>query len=487
MDFGQHRPPMSVGAPLVLPGVDEALYQEAEARRQRQLQREEDAWAEAQQQSKPRLNRISKALSQTRLEREVREAFERCQEDVTNYEFDESGPTISCDRLGCVLEMLGLLRGTDAEDALCNRLALLLDKKETGRVTLESLLRFLSRILDRDNQERPRAPFTSVEDACFCHLESQLSRDFSRLMSNRLSRPRADSCRRTSQDVTSDVNCEPVVLSRATMPSSAGSTARVAGASDGPEIQPCSPFAPASRMGDGCQTPLARRSQNDTGRPAEDVHRMSRCHLLYHQAMFASRENAQLEQEHRQLRAREEMRECTFKPQVLPSRRPPSPTPQPRNYDTAVARMRQAQKRRAENRAQSEHIPCGENYERLRRLGTKPFSCYSRRPSSATRRTPLMYVDVNVGHGRTGRIGVHDGDDLTVLSRNFAKTFQLDHEAEQRLQEMLHQAYEDHKSSKTTKRVPRKKEEAPKGENSMESTSQHEKPACEEVARPLQE
>lgn len=55
-----------------------------------------------------------------------------------------------------------------------------------------------------------------------------------------------------------------------------------------------------------------------------------------------------------------------------------------------------------------------------------------------------MYVDVNVGRGRTGRIGVREGDDLQVLSSNFAKVFQLDSETVLKLEEMLQQAIHQH-------------------------------------------
>lgn len=169
---------------------------------------------------------------------------------------------------------------------------------------------------------------------------------------------------------------------------------------------------------------------------------ISRCHLLYHQAIFASRESAQLEEEIKILKQKEEMRECTFRPKLLPSRRTSSPIPQPRNFETTVARMRSAHRQRVKEYEESNHIPCGENYERLRRLGMQPFSSYFKDKASA-RQPPLMYVDVNVGRGRTGRIAVREGDNLRMLSWNFARVFQLDREAVHKLEEMLQQAYEE--------------------------------------------
>jgi hypothetical protein len=111
--------------------------------------------------------------------------------------------------------------------------------------------------------------------------------------------------------------------------------------------------------------------------------------------------------------------------------------------------MRTAQRRREEHVARSEHVPRGENYERLRRLGTQPFSCYYK--DRASRKAPLIYVDVTVGRGRTGRIAVHEGDDLRTLARSFAKTFQLDAEMEQTLTEHLEDACEDRRLAELSK------------------------------------
>jgi len=53
----------------------------------------------------------------------------------------------------------------------------------------------------------------------------------------------------------------------------------------------------------------------------------------------------------------------------------------------------------AQHREECEHIPHGENYERLRRLGTRPFSWYLRDQTgerTAPRKEPIVYVDVNI-------------------------------------------------------------------------------------------
>jgi len=204
---------------------------------------------------------------------------------------------------------------------------------------------------------------------------------------------------------------------------------------------------PAATPSRGAATVVRSRPRSACGARGEEPAKpgLSRCELLYHQAIFASRESAQLEEEIKILKQREEMRECTFRPKLLPSRRTSSPRPQPRNFETAVARMRSAHRSRVRQHEEKQRIPCGENYERLRRLGTRPFSWYFRDKMgerTQPRQQPIVYVEVNVGRGRTGRIGVREGDDIHVLSRNFAKAFQLDQETTQKLEEMLEEAYE---------------------------------------------
>ena len=45
---------------------------------------------------------------------------------------------------------------------------------------------------------------------------------------------------------------------------------------------------------------------------------------------------------------------------------------------------------------------------------------------SAKKKTPLLYMDVNLGFGKSGRIGIHDGDDPRALAVGFGRTYQLE-------------------------------------------------------------
>ena len=65
----------------------------------------------------------------------------------------------------------------------------------------------------------------------------------------------------------------------------------------------------------------------------------------------------------------------------------------------------------------------------------KPFQVQTDR--RAERKQPLLYMDVNLGPGRTGRIGLHQGDDAAQLAANFARAYQLDGNMRARLQQLI--------------------------------------------------
>ena len=55
---------------------------------------------------------------------------------------------------------------------------------------------------------------------------------------------------------------------------------------------------------------------------------------------------------------------------------------------------------------------------------------------------PLLYVDVDLPHGKSGRIGVHRGDDAACLARNFCASYSLDTNTVGRLTAILQEKVE---------------------------------------------
>jgi hypothetical protein len=77
---------------------------------------------------------------------------------------------------------------------------------------------------------------------------------------------------------------------------------------------------------------------------------------------------------------------------------------------------------------------------------------------------PLLYMDVNLGPGRTGRIGIHEGDDPKVLAKNFATSYRLDDVLAKRLEELIRENYIKNRIAQptiSTQNTPRSKTPGP--------------------------
>eukprot|EP00659_Diplonema_papillatum_P020615 gene20615-31757_t len=128
--------------------------------------------------------------------------------------------------------------------------------------------------------------------------------------------------------------------------------------------------------------------------------------------------------------ADKEIDECTFHPQVhdVPHGIYQTPVQQAKGFNRAVQRMvkgRQAvSKRFDENflRTSSDHDLAARPATTGAPTEVKPFKFETEKRE---RQKPLLYVDVNLGAGRCGRIGIHQGDDVRVLAANFAQTYGL--------------------------------------------------------------
>lgn len=132
---------------------------------------------------------------------------------------------------------------------------------------------------------------------------------------------------------------------------------------------------------------------------------------------------------------------CTFTPDTSRTRgtRPVAPTHTPRGFKEAVNRVRAAKKEREQLQAEMERAAAGSDTPRAKGE-VKPFTFLL--DSRRSRPPPLLYMDVSLGPGKTGRIGIHAGDDPRVLARNFATAYHLDEHLTARLEDLLRQHME---------------------------------------------
>ena len=117
------------------------------------------------------------------------------------------------------------------------------------------------------------------------------------------------------------------------------------------------------------------------------------------------------------------------------ARRKPSSVP--RGFEDSVNRVRQANEERELQRLEGERFYSTEDYEanRQRFQAVKPFEFALEKRKD--RPTPLLIMEVNLGVGKSGRIGIYEGDEPAVLAHNFATTYQLDDELCLRLEELI--------------------------------------------------
>jgi len=179
----------------------------------------------------------------------------------------------------------------------------------------------------------------------------------------------------------------------------------------------------------------------------QDLSKAKRHDLLYEVARVQKEKQQQKAYEIRRQEEEEELAKCTFKPKITPLSEE-SPTKfqtyqnsgAPKGYKKAIERLQVSNRIKEEKKAEREHIPRGENYEKLRNSEFKPPSFLSR--PKTKKQEALVYVDVNIGPGKTGRIGIHKGDNAKILARNFAKTYSLPPIMKDSLEKLL-QSYID--------------------------------------------
>jgi len=141
-----------------------------------------------------------------------------------------------------------------------------------------------------------------------------------------------------------------------------------------------------------------------------------------------------------------ELSPCTFQPNLnrnydlSPQRETHFYVGVPNGFKRVVERLHKGDQMRLTKISQQETIPRGENYERNRNLDFTPPTFLTR--PKIRRQDVLVYVDVSIGPGRTGRIGIHRGDNAKTLAKNFARTYSLNLNMRASLEKLL-QSYID--------------------------------------------
>eukprot|EP00002_Diphylleia_rotans_P030561 TRINITY_DN6291_c0_g1_i2.p1 TRINITY_DN6291_c0_g1~~TRINITY_DN6291_c0_g1_i2.p1 ORF type:complete len:1526 (-),score=374.08 TRINITY_DN6291_c0_g1_i2:202-4449(-) len=123
--------------------------------------------------------------------------------------------------------------------------------------------------------------------------------------------------------------------------------------------------------------------------------------------------------------------EYTFRPNINKSLTPKQPIHKPKGFDEKVERMRKFKEEKAL-----------EEIEKQKRFETKKFSKqvkpFNLSTGQKVSKEPLMFIEVNLGPRRAGRIAIHDGDTPGELARKFASVYKISQDECVQLEEMLY-------------------------------------------------
>ena len=158
--------------------------------------------------------------------------------------------------------------------------------------------------------------------------------------------------------------------------------------------------------------------------------------------LYELRNNPKMVQDDR-TRDEKELEQCTFHP-VINKSSVLKPSSVPRDYQNFINGRREAFQKREEQRKRLEHVPRGENYDKVKQLKVKPFSFLQREKE---KKSVLLYVDVHVAPGRTGRIAIHENDNPKELAQSFCQVYHLGDEMRATLEQLLVQQLEAHYQS----------------------------------------
>lgn len=127
-----------------------------------------------------------------------------------------------------------------------------------------------------------------------------------------------------------------------------------------------------------------------------------------------------------------ELQQCTFKPNTSKTSYV-SELDRPRGFDEYVEKTRKTIEEKILKK-EMEKTGYGENYEKMRMLEFKPPSFLGRVKET---KNILVYIDVNVGIGKKGKIALRQGDDPAKVAENFCKAYNLGKDYQDNLEEEL--------------------------------------------------
>lgn len=145
-----------------------------------------------------------------------------------------------------------------------------------------------------------------------------------------------------------------------------------------------------------------------------------------------------------------------------------------KGYSEAVERLRKMQKEK-EAIASAETAkkrPDSWYQQTNKKTEVKPFHFQL---DKRVRNRPLLYLDINMGPGKMGRIGIHEGDEPRILALNFAQSYKLDTALTNRLEDLIRENMVKN-NVPLFNSTPRKASLVPSKSDAMQLSPEHDAP-----------
>eukprot|EP00658_Telonema_sp_P-2_P077807 TRINITY_DN712_c0_g5_i1.p1 TRINITY_DN712_c0_g5~~TRINITY_DN712_c0_g5_i1.p1 ORF type:complete len:821 (-),score=236.04 TRINITY_DN712_c0_g5_i1:149-2611(-) len=419
--------------------VQEALYRDAENRRlRREMAQEQTALEDKMLRAAHKMTSYSKKLVQAKTDRELQQVFDELDTHERGW--------ISYQDVAAAVKKLGLFgqsgrhhRNTH-ERAILQKVWTAVDPDQTGSVTADNFVLFMSHVLGFNrNKNSPEVPE---------HMQ-RIARELGSINTTKLSYTQIGHTRAMEKsDEQQEAGC---TFKPKINPKSEEIDNQVVRPSTKPserhELLYKKAMVTKKKKQDALLEYRDRELKGCTFKPkinkttaklAANRGKEAKNHFEYLYKL--PKKSAATREPVKSTEERELEQHCTFKPNVkkpLGKVDKPARRQVPKGYEDSINRVRQANEDRELQRRDEERFYSVQDYEenRARFQAVKPFEFAL--DARKDRPKPLLIMEVNLGIGKSGRIGIYEGDEPAVLAHNFATTYQLDDDMCFRLEELI--------------------------------------------------
>ncbi|KAG2382523.1 hypothetical protein C9374_005103 [Naegleria lovaniensis] len=415
--------------------TDEKLFHQAKEREQKRKQLEEEALEQAKKLQEFKVNEKSEEFLKAKLIKDLAKAFKDCPRE------DEL--TITFSEFVKVLSNLSFSASKKEEQAIIDEIWKIMDVEGSGSIHFERYLSIMMAIFDKNLISKSDEPirdkleelghsikklsinkiaFSKINEERFEKIKKETDKDLTFKPNINASTPKKQ--RESSEQ--SDTKNEPRYLKLMKQHSEMEEKMkRDREAWEKKKMTDCT-FQP--------RTNSAKKSYGQTHN--SNASSVSRFDLLY---QMASKPKKPLSEK---TAAEREIEECTFRPDTSQTKNVSLSKSidfdSIKGFKETIGRIRKGNEERERlynyfNNVREKAATTTDDFKN-KKTEFKPFSFQLDKRKKSK---PLLYMDVNLGVGKSGRLAIHEGDSAETLASNFAKTYKLDELLQKRLEQLI--------------------------------------------------